>query len=84
MLERHFSLASTLSLITPSIRCSSSVDNPVKFAGGTGGGTVGNIIISNKQFQLLRGPTQSYLSDQPQINSTHDLEKQKIICNFKI
>jgi hypothetical protein len=46
MLRRHCSRASTLSLVMPSILCSSSVDRPVKLAGGIGGGTVQNIIIS--------------------------------------
>jgi hypothetical protein len=46
MLRRHCNRASTLSLVIPSILCSSSVDSPVKLAGGIGGGTVQNIIIS--------------------------------------
>lgn len=76
MLCKHFSLASTLSLVTPSIFCNSSIDNPEKSAGGIGGGTVGNIIISNKRFQVFKwGPAPSYLSDQSQINTIHDLEK---------
>lgn len=41
MLRRHCSRASTLSLVTPSIFCSSSVDRPVKLAGGIGGGMKG-------------------------------------------
>jgi hypothetical protein len=73
MLWRQRSLASTLSLVTPSIHCSSSVDNPVKSTGGTGGGTVGNI-ISNKQFQVLNWESSPfYLSNQSQINFAQDL-----------
>lgn len=41
MLRRHCSRASTLSLVMPSILCSSSVDRPVKLAGGIGGGMKG-------------------------------------------
>ena len=46
MLRRHCSRASTLSLVIPSIFCSSSVDKPVKLAGGIGGGTVQKITLS--------------------------------------
>jgi len=53
MLRRHCSLASTLSRVTPSMRRSSSVENPEKLAGGIGGGTGGNIIINNKQFHVF-------------------------------